>query len=75
MDDKEISDSINRVGRQLMRAYNLVSDDINSHAVEPIPEDKIIIHYAIHVTLDLLQKLDPFNEFGNAGKHTEVGIK
>jgi hypothetical protein len=72
--DEGRSDHINQVGKELVVAFNTLSDMLVSFGIRPRPKELLQMNNAIGDTLDLLETLDPLGKFCNTGLFVRVGI-
>jgi hypothetical protein len=67
------SDHINEVGKELVVAFNTLSDMLVSFGIHPRPKELLQMNNAIGDTLELLETLDPLEKFQNTGVFIRVG--
>ncbi len=72
--DEGRSDHINEVGKELVVAFNTLSDMLVSFGVHPRPKELLQMNNAIGDTLELLETLDPLEKFQNTGVFIRVGL-
>ncbi|MDH3377269.1 MAG: hypothetical protein OEQ39_09940 [Gammaproteobacteria bacterium] len=73
MSDVGRSYHINEVGKELVVAFNTLSDMLVSYGVHPRPTNLLQMNNAIGDTLELLETLDPLEKFRNTDAFIRVG--
>lgn len=73
MNDLGRSYHINEVGKELVVAFNTLSDMLVSYGVHPRPANLLQMNNAIGDTLELLETLDPLEKFRNTDVFIRVG--
>lgn len=72
MSDEGRSDHINEVGKELVVAFETLSDMLVSFGIHPRPKELLQMNNAIGDTLELLEILDPLEKFQNTGTYIRV---
>ncbi len=73
MSDEGRSDHINEVGKELVVAFNTLSEMLVSFGIHPRPKELLQMNNAIGDALELLETLDPLEKFQNTGVFIRVG--
>jgi hypothetical protein len=60
-------DHINQVGKELVVAFNTLTDMLVPFGIRPRPKELLQMNNAIDDTLDLLETLDPLGKFLTPG--------
>lgn len=73
MSEEGRSDHINEVGKELVVAFNTLSELLVSFGIHPRPKELLQMNNAIGDALELLETLDPREKFQNTGVFIRVG--